>query len=105
ALVKLSWKVGETRDLLEEGMIYNVELDEAEQEIMELHMGRLMQESERFVREKIRAERHVLPVVRAIAAHRQEQLQQVVGAPLIADSGTSQPANRFGLQNPMGYGY
>lgn len=105
ALVKLSWKVGETRDLLEEGMIYNVELDEAEQEIMELHMGRLMQESERFVKEKIRAERHVLPVVRAIAAHRQEQLQQVVGAPLIADSGTSQPANRFGLQNPMGYGY
>ena len=105
ALVKLSWKVGETRDKLEEGIIDNMDLDEASQEFLELRLSRLMQESERFVREKERAERHVLPVVREIVAHRQEQMHKVAGAPLIADSGTSQPVNRFGRQNPMGYEY
>jgi len=105
ALVKLTWKVNETRDHLEEGTIDNPNLDEPSQEIMALRIKRLMRESERFISEKERAERHVLPVMREVLAHRQEQLRKVVGAPLIADSGTGQSVNRFGLQNPMGYGY
>ena len=105
ALVKLSWKVNQTRDELEDGAINNPDLDEAEQEILKLRLARLMRESERFIREKETAERHVLPVMREVLAHRQEQLNKVAGAALIADSDTSQQANRFGLQNPLGYGY
>ena len=105
ALVKLSWKVNQTRDELEDGAINNPDLDEAEQEILKLRLARLMRESERFIREKETAERHVLPVMREVLAHRQEQLNKMAGAALIADSDTSQQANRFGLQNPLGYGY
>ena len=105
ALVKLSWKVGETRDHLEEGIIDNPDLSDAEQEILELRLSRLVRESKRFVEEKETAERHLLPVMREVLAHRQEQLNKMAGAALIADSDTSQQANRFGLQNPLGYGY
>ena len=105
ALVKLSWKVNETRDHLEEGTLDNPDLDEASQEILELRLARLMQENERFIREKETAERHVLPVMREIIAHQREQMEKIAAAALIADTDTSEMRNRFGLQNPLGYGY
>ena len=42
AMLKLSWKVNETRDLLEEGKIGNTQLSDAEMEIMEARLNRLI---------------------------------------------------------------
>ena len=105
ALVKLSWKVNETRDQLEEGTIDNPNLDEPSQEILALRLKRLMRESERFIREKETAERHVLPVMREVLAHRQEQLALAAGAVQVADTNTTSVPERFGIQLPLGYGY
>ena len=105
ALVKLSWKVNETRDQLEDGTINNPDLGDAEQEILALRLKRLMRESERFIREKETAERHVLPVMREVLAHRQEQLELAAGAVQVADTNTTSVPERFGIQLPLGYGY
>ena len=104
ALVKLSWKVNETRDQLEDGTINNPDLDEASQEILKLRLGRLMRESERFIREKETAERHVLPVMREVLAHRQEIRDGATTAAL-ASADAPVAGKRFGAQNALGYGY
>ena len=105
ALVKLSWKVNETRDLLEEGTLDNPNLDEASHEILELRLARILRERDRLISEKETAERHVLPVMSEVMAHWREQTDKFAGAALTADSDNSQTRNRFGLQNPLGYGY
>ena len=105
ALVKLSWKVNETRDLFEEGTIDNPDLDEASQEILALRLARLMREKARFLNEKETAERHVLPVMQEIVADWRERLIAVAEAGLTADVDSNTAANRFGAQNPLGYGY
>ena len=105
ALVKLSWKVNETRDLFEEGTIDNPDLDEASQEILALRLARLMREKARFISEKETTERHVLPVMREIVADRRERQIAAFEATLSADVDSSRPANRFGAQLPLGYGY
>ncbi|MDE0207805.1 MAG: hypothetical protein OXP66_17455, partial [Candidatus Tectomicrobia bacterium] len=81
------------------------DLGDAEQEILALRLKRLMRESERFIREKETAERHVLPVMREVLAHRQEQLELAAGAVQVADTNTTSVPERFGIQLPLGYGY
>ena len=105
AMLKLSWKVNETRDLLEEGKIDNTQLSEAEMEIMEARLNRLIRERDRFIGEKELMERHALPIMREVLAHRQQQRDQVAAGALAADADTGVAANRFGLQLPLGYGY
>ena len=105
AMLKLSWKVNETRDLLEEGKIGNTQLSEAEMEIMEARLNRLIRERDRFIGEKELMERHALPIMREVLAHRQQQRDQVAAGALAADADTGVAANRFGLQLPLGYGY
>jgi hypothetical protein len=105
AMLKLSWKVSETRDLLEEGKIGNTQLSDAEMEIMEARLNRLLRERDRFIGEKELMERHALPVMREVLTHRRRQQDRVAGGALAADSDTSVAANRFGLQLPLGYGY
>ena len=105
AMLKLSWKVNETRDLLEEGKIGNTQLSEAEMEIMEARLNRLIRERDRFIGEKELMERHVLPIMREVLAHRQQQRDRVAAGALAADADTGVAANRFGLQLPLGYGY
>ena len=105
AMLKLSWKVNETRDLLEEGKIGNTQLSEAEMEIMEARLNRLERERDRFVGEKELMERHALPIMREVLAHRRQQQDKVAAGALAADADSSVAANRFGVQLPMGYGY
>ena len=105
AMLKLSWKVNETRDLLEEGTIDNTQLAEAEIEIMQARLNRLMRERDRFISEKELAERHALPVLREIIADRRERQMADAEAMLAADVDTGAADNRFGVQLPIGYGY
>ena len=105
AMLKLSWKVNETRDLLEEGKIGNTQLSDAEMEIMEARLNRLERERDRFIGEKELMERHALPIMREVLAQRREMQDRAALAALIADSDSSAAVNRFGLQMPMGYGY
>ena len=105
AMLKLSWKVNETRDLLEEGKIGNTQLSEAEMEIMEARLNRLERERDRFIGEKELMERHALPIMREVLNHRREQQDRVAVGALAADADSSVRSNRFGLQTPMGYGY
>ena len=105
AMLKLSWKVNETRDLLEEGKIGNTQLSDAEMEIMEARLNRLERERDRFIGEKELMERHALPIMREVLAHRRELQDRAAAAALIAKHDSSRAVNRFGLQTPMGYGY
>ena len=105
AMLKLSWKVNETRDLLEEGKIGNTQLSEAEMEIMEARLNRLERERDRFIGEKELMERHALPIMREVLAHQQEQEDRATGVALAAGVDSTTAANRFGLQTPMGYQY
>ena len=105
AMLKLSWKVSETRDLLEEGKIGNTQLSEAEMEIMDARLKRLERERDRFIGEKELMERHALPIMREVIAHRREMQDRAATAALIADHDSTRTVNRFGLQTPMGYGY
>ena len=105
AMLKLSWKVNETRDLLEEGKIGNTQLSEAEMEIMDARLNRLERERDRFIGEKELMERHALPIMREVLAHRREMRERAAAAALMAEHDTSAAVNRFGRQLPLGYGY
>ena len=105
AMLKMSWKVNETRDLLEEGKIGNTQLSDAEMEIMEARLNRLERERDRFIGEKELMERHALPIMREVLAHRREQQERAAGGALVAGADTGVRANRFGVQLPLGYGY
>ena len=104
-MLKLSWRAKETRDLLEEGTIDNTKLSEAELDILKARLKRLDREMDRFISEKSLAERHVLPVMQEIVADRRERQIAAFEATLSADVDSSSPANRFGAQLPLGYGY
>ena len=104
-MLGLSWRVNELRDLLEEGMLDNTELSEAEEDIIKARLARLERERDRFISEKELTERHALPVLQAILADARQR-QQAAGGIMVAagvDAGT--PDNQFGAQHPMGYGY
>ena len=105
ALLKLEWKVNETADHLEHGTINNANLDEASQEMLDLQLVRLNRAKQRFIREKETAERHLLPVMREVMAHRQEVRDRATNAALAAADDPSVAGKRFGAQNALGYGY
>ena len=104
-MLRLSWKVHETHDLLEEGTIDNTKLSEAELELMEARLNRLMRESDRFISEKAMAERHLLPIMQEIVADRRERQIAATTAGLAASDDPAVAGNRFGTQNALGYGY
>jgi len=105
AMLKLSWKVNETRDLLEEGKIGNTQLSDAEMEIMEARLNRLVRERDRFIGEKELMERHAMPVMQAILTDQRRLQQESAGAAVIAGIDTGTAGSRFGAQSVMGYGY
>ena len=104
-MLGLSWRVGELRDLLEEGMLDNTELSEAEEAIIKARLARLERERDRFISEKELTERHALPVLQAILADARQRQQAAGGVMVAAGVDTATPDNQFGAQHPMGYGY
>ncbi|MDE0205878.1 MAG: conjugal transfer protein TraH [Candidatus Tectomicrobia bacterium] len=105
AILKMSWRINETRDKLEEGMLDNPGLGEAEQEVLEIRLARLERERDRFISEKEQMERHVLPVLQEIVRDYRER--QIGAAEAIVGIGkdTATAGNQFGAQTPMGYDY
>ena len=104
-MLGLSWRVNELRDLLEEGMLDNTELSEAEEEIIKARLARLERERDRFISEKELTERHALPVLQAILADAHQRQQAAGGVMVAAGVDATTPDNQFGAQHPMGYGY
>ena len=104
-LLKMSWKTNEATDKLEEGMQDNPDLDEPTMEVILGRLARLQRERERFISEKELADRHVLPVLDAIFDDNRILQMQATRAGLLAGLDPGAAANRFGAQNPMGYGY
>ena len=105
ALLKMSWRINETRDKLEEGMLDNPQLGEAEQEVLEIRLARLERERDRFLSEKEQMERHVLPVLQGIMSDYRERQLGAAEALLNIGKDTATVGNRFGAQTPMGYDY
>ena len=104
-MLGLSWRVNELRDLLEEGMLDNTELSEAEEDIIKARLARLERERDRFISEKELTERHALPVLQAILADARQRQQAAGGVMVAAGVDATTPDNQFGAQHPMGYGY
>ena len=104
-MLKLSWRVSELEDLLEEGMLDNTQLSEAEEEIIKARLGRLSRERDRLIREKELAERHALPILQAILQDHQERQTGAAGVAMSAGVDGATVDNQFGAQNSMGYGY
>ena len=105
ALMKLSWRMNETRDQLEEGMLDNPELGEAEQEVLEVRLARLERERDRFISEKEQMERHVLPVLQDILRDYRERQLGAAEAIVGIGKDTTTLDNQFGEQTPIGYDY
>ena len=104
-MLGLSWRVNELRDLLEEGMLDNTELSEAEEDIIKARLARLERERDRFISEKELAERHALPVLQAILADARRRQRASGGVMVASGVDSATPDNQFGAQHPMGYGY
>ena len=104
-MLKLYWRSDELRDLLEEGMQDNTKLSEAEADIIQARLDRLLRERDRFISEKELMERHAVPILQAILDENRER-DDAAGAALVSvGHGTSTAASRFGVQLPLGYGY
>ena len=104
-MLQLSWRVSELEDLLEEGMLDNTQLSEAEEDIIRSRLERLSRERDRLIREKELAERHALPILQAVLQDVQERQGAAAGLALGARIDGTTVANQFGGQNSMGYGY
>ena len=104
-MLKVSWRVSETEDLLEEGMLDNTQLSEAEEDIIRARLNRLSRERDRLIREKELAERHALPILQAILQDRQNRQRAAAEVAFGARVDGTTVANQFGAQNSMGYGY
>ena len=105
ALLKMSWRINETRDMLEEGMLDNPDLGEAEQEVLEIRLARLERERDRFISEKEMMERHALPVLQAIIRDHRERQLAASEALLNIGKDAATVDNQFGAQTPIGYDY
>ena len=105
ALLKMSWRINETRDLLEEGMLDNPDLGDAEQEVLEIRLARLERERDRFIGEKEMMERHALPVLQAIIRDHRERQLAASEALLNIGKDMATVDNQFGAQTPIGYDY
>ncbi len=105
ALVKLNWKVSELQDRLDEGMLTNTELGEAERQVIVQRQERLRREMRRLVREKELAEKHVLPVMQSVMRDHESQQRAAARRGMRSPADTSTSGNRWGMQNPLGYSY
>ena len=105
ALAKLNWKVHELQDHLDESILTNTELGEAERDVIAQRQTRLRREMQRVVQEKELSETHVLPVMESVlrdhAAGQRRAARRGMGAP--ADRSIS--GNQWGAQNSLGYSY
>lgn len=104
-MLGLYWRSDELRDLLEEGMQDNTKLSEAEADIIQARLDRLLRERDRFISEKELMERHAVPILQAILDDNRERDDAAGMALVSVGHGTSAPASRFGDQLPLGYGY
>ena len=104
-ILKLSWRVSETEDRLEEGMLDNPQLGEAEAAVLRAQLKRLSRERDRLIREKELAERHALPILEAILQDHQERQGAAAGMAIASGVDAAMVVNQFGVQNSMGYGY
>ena len=91
--------------LLEEGKIENTQMSEAELEILEARLARLMRERDRFVSEKELMERHALPILREILADYRERQAGAGEVMLSSGVGSLLPESILGRQLGLGYGY
>ena len=105
ALVQLNWKVSELQDRLDEGMLTNPELGDAERAVIVQRQERLGREMRRMVQEKELAEKHVLPVMESVLMDHRATEQAAAVTALDALPDNSVVENRFGTQNPIGYSY
>ena len=105
AMLKLSWQVSELEDLLEEGMLDNTELSEAEADIIKARLKRLSRERDRLIREKELAERHALPILQAVLQDIRRREGAAADMAIASGVDAVTVANQFGAQNSMGYGY
>ena len=104
-MLRLSWRIDELRDLLEEGMLDNTKLSEAEADIIRARLDRLARERDRFISEKELMERHAVPILQAILDDDRERGDAAGTALVSVGHGTTTTASRFGDQLPLGYGY
>ena len=104
-MLKLSWRVSELEDLLEEGMLDNTELSEAEADIIKARLERLSRERDRLIREKELAERHALPILQAVLQDIRRREGAAADMAIASGVDVVTVANQFGVQNSMGYGY
>lgn len=105
ALVKLNWKVHELQDHLDEGMLTNTELGEAERDVIVQRQARLRREMRRVVQEKELAEAHVLPVMENVLRDHELEQRRAARRGMQAPPDTSVSGNQWGAQNPLGYSY
>ena len=105
AMLKLSWQVSETEDRLEEGMLDNPEMGEAEAETLKARLKRLSRERDRLIREKELAERHVLPIMQAILQDHQQRQAGAGEVMLSSGVGNLLSEGILGRQLGLGYGY
>ena len=105
ALVKLNWKVHELQDHLDEGMLTNTELGEAERDIIVQRQERLRREMRRVVQEKELAEAHVLPVMESVLRDHESEQRRAARRGMGAPADRRMSGNRWGTQNSLGYSY
>lgn len=104
-MLRLSWQVNELRDLLEEGVLDNPQLSEAEVEMIRSRLVRLERERDRFFREQEQLDHHARPLLQQILADFEARGNMARGHAVgVGGNRTTGPA-RFGDQTPMGHGY
>lgn len=105
ALVKLNWKVHELQDHLDEGMLTNTELSEAERDVIMQRQARLRREMRRVVQEKELTETHVLPVMESVLREHELGQRRAARRGMGSPTDRSVSGNRWGTQNSLGYSY
>ena len=104
-LLRLSWQVNELRDLLEEGVLDNPQLSEAEREMVLDRLVRLERERDRFFREQEQLDRHARPLLQQILADFEARGEMARGHAVGIGADRTAGPSRFGDQTPLGYGY
>lgn len=105
ALAKLNWKVHELQDHLDEGMLTDTELGEAERDVIAQRQARLRREMRRVVQEKELAETHVLPVMESVLRDHAAEQQRAARRGMESPADKSVSGNQWGAQNSLGYSY
>lgn len=105
ALAKLNWKVHELQDHLDEGVLTDTELGEAERDVITQRQARLQREMRRVVQEKELAETHVLPVMESVLRDHAAEQWRAARRGMESPADRSVSGNQWGAQNSLGYSY